>query len=151
MINGVGTKFELRTTAMPVIDAQKGRLPTGGNAAVMFTTDPKKQQAVFRFLKFASGPYGASVVVPGTGYVPNNDLAPKDDRYLGKFYQENPLFRAGLNQMHLMIPWYSFPGNNGVRVTQTMVDNLALLVEQKVTPEECLRTMATEVQRLLPR
>ena len=29
-----------------------------------------------------------------------------------------------------------FPGNNGVKVTQTMVDNLALLVEQKVTPEE---------------
>jgi multiple sugar transport system substrate-binding protein len=151
MINGVGSKFELRTTAMPVIDAQKGRLPTGGNAAVMFTTDPRKQQAVFRFLKFASGPYGASVVVPGTGYVPNNDLAPKDDRYLGTFYPANPLFQAGLNQMHLMIPWYSFPGNNGVRVTQTMVDNLALLVEQKVTPEDCLRTMAAEVQRLLPR
>ena len=151
MINGVGTKFDMRTTAMPVIDAQKGRLPTGGNAAVMFTTDPKKQQAVFRFLKFASGPYGASVVVPGTGYVPNNDLAPKDDRYLGKFYPANPLFQAGLNQMNLMIPWYSFPGSNGVRVTQTMVDNLALLVEQKVTPEDCLRTMAAEVQRLLPR
>ena len=151
IINGVGPKFELRTTAMPVIDAQKGRLPTGGNAAVMFTTDAKKQQAVYRFLKFASGPYGASVVVPGTGYVPNNALAPKDDRYLGKFYQANPLFRAGLNQMDKMIPWYSFPGNNGVKVTQTMVDNLALLVEQKSTPEQTLKTMAAEVQKLLPR
>lgn len=151
IINGVGTKFELRTTLMPVIDAQKGKLPTGGNAAVMFTTDAKKQQAVYQFLKFASGPYGASVVVPGTGYVPNNALAPKDDRYLGKFYAENPLFRAGLAQMDLMIPWYSFPGNNGVKVTQTMVDNLALLVEQKATPEETLKTMAAEVQKLLPR
>lgn len=150
-INGVGTKFELRTTAMPVIDTAKGRLPTGGNAAVMFTTDAKRQQEVFKFLKFAAGPYGASVVVPGTGYVPNNDLAPKDDRYLGRFYQENPLFRAGLNQMGLMIPWYSFPGNNGVKVTQTMVDNLALLVEQKVSPEDCLKAMAAEVQKLLPR
>ncbi len=151
MINGVGNKFELRTTAMPVIDAAKGHLPTGGNAAVMFTTDAKKQKAVFDFLKFAAGPYGASVVVPGTGYVPNNDLAPKDPRYLGKFYDENPLFRAGLNQMNLMIPWYSFPGNNGVKVTQTMVDNLALLVEQKATPEETLKTMTAEVQKLLPR
>ena len=151
IINGVGPKFELRTTAMPVIDAHKGRLPTGGNAAVMFTTDVKKQQAVYQFLKFAAGPYGASVVVPGTGYVPNNALAPKDDRYLGTFYQQNPLFRAGLNQMDLMIPWYSFPGNNGVKVTQTMVDNLALLVEQKATPEETLKAMGTEVQKLLPR
>ncbi len=60
-----------------VIDAQKGRLPTGGNAAVMFT--------------------------------------------------------------------------NGVKVTQTMVDDLALLVEQKATPEDTLKTMAAEVQKLLPR
>jgi len=151
LINGVGGKFELRTTAMPVIDAQKGRLPTGGNAAVMFTTDTKKQKAVFDFVKFASGAYGASVVVPGTGYVPNNDLAPKDPRFLGNFYKENPLFRAGLNQMNMMIPWYSFPGNNGVKVTQTIVDNLAELVEQKVSPEAAMKTTAAEVQKLLPR
>jgi multiple sugar transport system substrate-binding protein len=151
IINGVGGKFELRTTAMPVIDAQKGRLPTGGNAAVMFTTDTKKQKAVFDFVKFASGAYGASVVVPGTGYVPNNDLAPKDPRFLGNFYKENPLFRAGLNQMNMMIPWYSFPGSNGIKVTQTIVDNLAQVVEQKATPEAALKTAAEEVQRLLPR
>jgi multiple sugar transport system substrate-binding protein len=151
IINGVGGKFELRTTAMPVIDAQKGRLPTGGNAAVMFTTDTKKQKAVFDFVKFASGAYGASVVVPGTGYVPNNDLAPKDPRFLGNFYKENPLFRAGLNQMNMMIPWYSFPGNNGVKVTQTIVENLAELVEQKVSPEAALKATAAEVQKLLPR
>jgi multiple sugar transport system substrate-binding protein len=151
MINGVGDKFALRTTAMPVIDAKKGRLPTGGNAAVMFTTDPKKQKAVYEFIRFASGAYGASVVVPGTGYVPNNDLAPKDPKYLGNFYKENPLFRAGLNQMNVMIPWYSFPGTNGVKVTQTIVDNLALLVEQKVTPDAALKSATQEVQRLLPR
>jgi len=150
-INGVGGKFDLRTGKMPVIDPVKGRLPTGGNAAVMFTTDAKKQQAVYDFIKFAAGPFGASVVVPGTGYVPNNELAAKDDRYLGKFYDANPLFKAGLSQMDLMIPWYSFPGNNGVKVTQTIVDNLGVLVEQKTTPEEALKTMSTEVQKLLPR
>jgi multiple sugar transport system substrate-binding protein len=151
VIKGVGDKFDLRTTAMPVIDADKGRLPTGGNAAVMFTTDPKKQDAVFQFLKFAAGPFGSSVVVPGTGYVPNNELAPKDPRYLKTFYDENPLFRAGLSQMPLMIPWYSFPGNNGVKVTQSMVDNLGQLVEQKTTPEETLKNMSADVSKLLPR
>jgi len=150
-INGVGGKFDLRTGKMPVIDPVKGHLPTGGNAAVMFTTDAKKQQAVYDFITFAAGPFGASVVVPGTGYVPNNELAAKDDRYLGKFYDANPLFKAGLSQMDLMIPWYSFPGNNGVKVTQTIVDNLGILVEQKTTPEEALKTMSSEVQKLLPR
>lgn len=151
IINGTGEKFELRTTKMPVIDAARGRLPTGGNAAVMFTNDPAKQEAVYRFVKFAAGPYGQTVVVPGTGYVPTNELAPKDARYLKGFYEQNPLFRAGLSQMDLMIPWYAFPGANGVKVTQTMVDNIARVVEQKATPEEALKDMSAEVALLLPR
>jgi len=51
----------------------------------------------------------------------------------------------------MMIPWYSFPGNNGVKVTQTIVENLAELVEQKVSPEAALKATAAEVQKLLPR
>ena len=150
VISGVGDKFDLRTAKMPVIDPLKGRLPTGGNAAVMLTHDPKKQAAAFRFLKFAAGPYGASVVVPGTGYVPNNELAAKSPEYLGEFYQKNPLFRAGLDQMPLMVPWYAFPGSNGVKVTQTIVDNLGRIVEQKAPPEEALADAASDVRKLLP-
>jgi multiple sugar transport system substrate-binding protein len=151
IINGVGDKFDLRTAKMPVIDAARGRLPTGGNAAVMFTADPKKQQAVYEFIKFVSGPFGQTVVAPGTGYVPTNDLAPRDERYLKGFYEKNPLFRPGVEQMNLMVPWYAFPGTNGVKVTQTMVDNIATIVEQKATPEQALKEMSAEVTRLLPR
>lgn len=151
VINAVGTKFELRTAKLPVIDPVKGRLPTGGNAGVMLTKDPAKQQAAWRFLKFASGPFGASVVVPGTGYVPNNELAAKSADYLGDFYDKNPLFKAGLSQMDLMIPWYAFPGSNGVKVTQTLVANEGRVVEQKATPAEALADAAAEVQKLLPR
>ena len=151
VLNGVGGKFDLRTTKMPVIDADKGRLPTGGNAAVMFTKDPKKQAVVYDFIKFCAGPFGQSVVVPGTGYVPTNDLAATDEKYLKDFYQKNPLYQAGLSQISIMVPWYSFPGNNGVKVTQTMVDVMASLVEQKTTPAEAQKTMVSEVTRLLPR
>ena len=151
IINGVGDKFDLRTAKMPVIDPVKGRLPTGGNAAVMFTKDPAKQQAVYEFIKFCAGPFGQTVVVPGTGYVPTNARAATDERFLKGFYDKNPLFKAGLSQMDLMIPWYAFPGSNGVKVTQTIVDNIARLVEQKATPEETLKDMSAEVTRLLPR
>ena len=49
------------------------------------------------------------------------------------------------------IPWYAFPGANSVRVTQTMVDQQARIVQQQATPEAVLADMATEVRRLLPR
>ncbi|GHD14685.1 ABC transporter substrate-binding protein [Tianweitania populi] len=150
-IKNVGDKFDLRTAEIPLIDAENGKLPTGGNAVVILTKDEAKQDAAWKFAKFAAGPYGASVVVPGTGYVPNNELAAKSPEYLGDFYEKNPLFQAGLKQMPRMIPWYAFPGANGVRVTQTIVDNTSRVVDQSATPQEALDDAASEVKRLLPR
>lgn len=150
-IKNVGDKFDLRTGHIPLIDPVNGKLPTGGNAAVMLTRDAEKQDAAWKFIKFAAGPFGASVVVPGTGYVPNNELAAKSPDYLGNFYKENPLFRAGLEQMPLMQPWYAFPGSNGVKVTQTIVENLSRVVEQSAEPKEALDDAAAEVEGLLPR
>ncbi|OWW00361.1 ABC transporter substrate-binding protein [Rhizobium sp. R693] len=150
-IKNVGGKFDLRTAEIPLIDPVNGKLPTGGNAVVILTHDPAKQDAAWKFAKFAAGPYGASVVVPGTGYVPNNELAAKSPDYLGDFYKQNPLFQAGLKQMPRMIPWYAFPGANGVRVTQTIVDNTSRVVDQSATPQEALDDAADEVKRLLPR
>ncbi len=150
-IKNVGDRFDLRTAPIPLIDPVNGKLPTGGNAVVILTHDAAKQKAAWKFAKFAAGPYGASVVVPGTGYVPNNELAAKSPQYLGDFYKKNPLFLAGLSQMPRMIPWYAFPGSNGVRVTQAIVDNLSRVIDQSAKPDQALEDAAREVKRLLPR
>lgn len=150
-IKNVGTKFDLRTAEIPLIDPVNGKLPTGGNAVVILTHDKDKLEAAWKFAKFAAGPYGASVVVPGTGYVPNNELAAKSPKYLGDFYKSNPLFLAGLKQMPRMIPWYAFPGTNGVKVTQTIVENMSRIVEQSATPKQALDDAAADVADLLPR
>jgi len=150
-IKSVGDKFDLRTAQIPLIDPVNGKLPTGGNAVVILARDAAKQEAAWKFAKFAAGPYGASVVVPGTGYVPNNELAAKSADYLGNFYKENPLFVAGLSQMDRMVPWYAFPGTNGVKVTQAIVENLSRIVEQQAKPTEALKDAADEVKGLLPR
>ena len=149
-IKNVGDKFTLRTAKIPLIDSVNGHLPTGGNAVVILTKDAAKQEAAWKFAKFAAGPYGASVVVPGTGYVPNNELAAKSSDYLGDFYKKNPLFQPGLSQMPLMVPWYAFPGTNGVKVTQTIVDNLSRIVDQSASPKEALADAASDVEGMLP-
>ncbi len=150
-IKNVGAKFDLRTAQIPLLDPEKGHLPTGGNAVVILAKDAAKQDAAWKFAKFAAGPYGASVVVPGTGYVPNNELAAKSAEYLGDFYKKNPLFQAGLSQMPRMIPWYAFPGTNGVKVTQTIVDNLSRIVDGSAEPKEALDDAASDVEGMLPR
>jgi multiple sugar transport system substrate-binding protein len=147
----VGRNFELRTTVMPVIDAQRGRLPTGGAAGMLIARDAAKREAAWKFLRFSTSAEGTTLMVQNTGYVPTNQLAIDEPRWLEEFYRQNPLFQAATRQATIMIPWYAFPGANSVRVTQTMVDQQARIVEQRATPEQVLAEMATEVRRLLPR
>ncbi len=149
--NSVGTNFQLQTSLMPVIDPVKGRLPTGGAGGMITTKDPRKQEAAWTFLKFATSPEGTTLMVKNTGYVPCNQIAIDDPSYLADFYKQNPLFQAATRQVPLMVPWYAFPGQNSVRVTQVMVDNLARIAEQKATPEQVLADMAAEVRKLIPR
>ncbi|MCQ4160481.1 ABC transporter substrate-binding protein [Roseomonas sp. GC11] len=147
----VGNSFELRTTTMPVIDREKGRLPTGGAAGMLLARDPAKREAAWKFLRFSTGPEGQAMMVKNTGYLPCNQLAIDQPQYLAAFYKDNPLFVPAVKQIPISVPWYAFPGTNSVRVTQTMVDNLARIVEQRATPAEVQADMAAEVRRLLPR
>ena len=150
-VSSVGENFALRTTEMPVIDAQKGRLPTGGAAGMLTAKDPAKRAAAWKFLRFSTGPEGQAMMVKNTGYLPCNQIAIDDPQYLAAFYKANPLFVPAVRQIPISVPWYAFPGSNSVRVTQTMVDNIARVVEQKATPEQVLPDMVAEVRRLLPR
>lgn len=150
-INTVGGNFELRTGPMPIIDPERGRLPTGGAAGMLTATDPRRREAAWKFLRFASSAQGTSLMVVNTGYVPMNQIAISDPRWLGEFYRANPLFRTAVDQLPISVPWYAFPGANSVRVTQAIVNNLARIIEQRATPEVVLADMAREVRRLLPR
>ena len=147
----VGRNFELRTGPMPIIDAQRGRLPTGGAAGMLTARDPAKREAAWKFLRFSTSAEGTTLMVRNTGYVPTNQLAIDEPRWLAEFYRENPLFQTATRQASISIPWYAFPGANSVRVTQTMVNQQARIVEQQATPEVVLAEMAAEVRRLLPR
>lgn len=150
-IGQVGRNFELRTGPMPVIDREKGRLPTGGAAGMLTARDPARRDAAWKFLRFSTSAEGTALMVKNTGYIPMNQLAIDDPRHLADFYRDNPLFRAATRQVPIMVPWYAFPGANSVRVTTVMTDNMARVIEGQATPEVVQRDMVSEVRRLLPR
>jgi multiple sugar transport system substrate-binding protein len=151
MITSVGRNFEMRTALLPVIDPVHGRLPTGGAAGMLTARDPAKREAAWKYLRFSTSAEGTTLMVKNTGYVPTNQLAIDDPRFLSEFYRENPLFQTATLQVPRMVPWYAFPGANSVRVTEVMVNNMARVVEGNATPEVALADMASEVRRLLPR
>jgi multiple sugar transport system substrate-binding protein len=150
-MNSLGQNFKLTTWEFPLGDRARGRLPTGGAAGMVLAKDPAKQRAAYRFLRHCTSPEGTAVMVKGTGYVPVNQIAADDPRHLGDFYRDNPLFMTGVRQMPIMVPWYAFPGANGVRITSVITDNVSRVVEQKASVDIALADMARDVTRLLPR
>jgi len=151
VMQSVGQNFPIATTPMPVIDAERGRLQVGGSAGMLLARDPAKQEAAWKFLRFSTSAEGTTLMVQNTGYVPCNQQALDDPRWLSDFYRANPLFAAAMRQLPIAVAWYALPGANGVRITQVINDNLQRLVEARATPEQVAQDTQREVTRLMPR
>ncbi|MBI3374927.1 MAG: ABC transporter substrate-binding protein [Betaproteobacteria bacterium] len=146
----IGSRFEFRTGPFP-IPVAGGRVPAGGNAVMMLTRDPAKQRAAWEYIKFATGPVGATTMVRATGYFPANTIPAQRADLLGDFYKNNPNHLTAIKQLAYVTGWYAFPGENGLKVTDVIKDQLQAIVNRSTTPEQGLATMAASVQALLPR
>ncbi len=148
---GVGGRFTVRTTTFPLPAGEaKGRLPGGGNAALIFAKQPEKQKAAWEFVKFLTSPENAAFAARATGYAPVNQLAANDPKYLGDFYKSRPNHLANMRQLAVMTQWYAFPGDNGLKITDVINDHLQSVVSGSADPDAALAKMVVEVERLLP-
>jgi multiple sugar transport system substrate-binding protein len=144
----VGDKFKLRTAVFPVDDKVKGGLPTGGNAALITSRDPKKQKAAWEFLKFVTGPEAQKIVVETTGYLPTNKRAPGPE-FLGPYYDQNPNFRTVSLQMDRSVPWQGYPGGNSVRIWRAQREIIVGVMRGDLTPEKGFERLQTETAALM--
>lgn len=146
----IGGRFALRTVRFP-ISAANGRIPAGGKVAMMFTRDAAKQKAAFDYIKFVTGPEGATIMVNNTGYMPSTALPGTREDMLAKFYRENPNWNTTLQQLPVMTGWYAFPGQNALKITDVINDHLQTVVNKSRKAEAVLPQMVSDVQGLLPR
>jgi len=148
--DGVGGKFKWRTATFPV-PGPNAKLPTGGAAALMFASAPDKQAAAWRFMKFITGPDGATMMVKGTGYMPPNAVPANDPNMLKPFYATRPNHLTSLTQQPLMTAWYAFPGENNLKIIATIKDRLQTVADKSAEPKAALTAMADDVNKLLPK
>lgn len=146
----IGGRFPLVCGRFP-IPGPDARLPAGGNVAMMFTRDAQKQRAAWEFIKFATGPEGATMMVNHTGYMPATTIPAQREEMLGRFYRENPNHMVTFRQQDVITGWYAFPGQNALRITDVINDHMQSVVARRVEPEAGLTRMAADVQPLLPR
>ena len=138
-------RFDLRTALYPLGSTGLRRLPTGGNGAVIITNDPKKAKAAYEYAMFAAGPVGTAIMVKGSGYMPMH--AQGADR-LADFYNANPNFKTSLVQIPNIFRWYSFPGQNTLKIIDVIKDGLQSVVSGKQDPDTATTKAAGEVSEL---
>lgn len=148
--DAIGSKFEMRTAIFPNVDNNIGKLPAGGNGAVMLTTHKEVQKAAFEVIKFWCGPEGSKVVAKNTGYMPPNQVAAKQLKAEG-FYTQNPNNLTATLELPYMTGWYAFPGKSSLKITEVIYDHMESIVNssQKDT-QKVLKSMSKEVQKYLP-
>lgn len=144
----IGDAFEIGIARFPIVEG--GSIPAAGVASVMLTEDETQQAAAWRFMKFVSGPQGQVIVAEETAYVPANTVVVDDPDYLADYYAERPLMRAALQTLPYASAWYSFPGENSVKIGDVIYDRVQSVLTLETEPGEGLELLVSEVQDLLP-
>ncbi|MEO1222984.1 MAG: ABC transporter substrate-binding protein [Pseudomonadota bacterium] len=144
----IGDRFTFGTAPYPLEDRAAGGVPVGGNAAVMLTRDPDQQPLAWDYIQFATGPQGQEIVVLNSGYMAANRLA-LDPQFLGAFYDENPNWRTSVTQLPIARPWFAWPGDNGVRITQTLGSGFERIAQGEPADATFADTVA-EIRSMLP-
>ncbi|MDK1494589.1 extracellular solute-binding protein [Sinorhizobium sp. 7-81] len=142
-------RFEIGIGLHPV-DSPDGRLPAGGNAMMLLSKDPDRQKAAWDFIKFASGPIGQAIMVKKTGALPLSLSDKEREELLGSYYRERPNQRALLEGRHLIINWFGFPGPNANKIVSLIENKSEAVATLKESPAEAMRTLAADVNALLP-
>ena len=148
LIEAAGDRFDV--TLLPFIVAAEDDstvyFPTGGSAIVMLTEDEAMQDVAWDYMMFATGPEGARIVVENSGYAPTNSIVLEDESYLGEFYASNENARRAHAQVAAYSgPWFSYPGAEGVAVTDLIAAGLVEIIDG-ADPAETIATVAEDVR-----
>jgi multiple sugar transport system substrate-binding protein len=144
----IGDRFKFQTFPFPV-PSKEGRLPAGGNLVVLLTKDPEKQRAAWKYIEFATGPIGQTIMAKHTGYLPSNSIAIKTPDMLGDFYREWANYQTSIAQVPMLTGWYAFPGPNSLKIIDTIKGHLEAVVTGKATAAQTMPRMTSDVQHLL--
>ncbi|OHV78940.1 ABC transporter substrate-binding protein [Ensifer sp. LCM 4579] len=147
MGDAIGGKFKLVTGTFPM-GAEDGHVPTGGNFATILTQDPEKQKAAWEFVKFLTSPAGQKVTVLGSGYMPTNKQALKNE-YLGEFYASNPDWKTSLTQWPIAVAWFGYPNVKSIKVWKAQSEILFRIGNGEVSPAEGLKEMVQSTEAII--
>lgn len=143
----IAGRFDWNTAVMPTLAADGG-VAAGGMAAVILTDDPEKRKAAFDYVLFGTSAPNQALVVQNTGYMPVNSGSVA---LLADFYAEHPQFETSTEQLARAYPWFGWPGQNGARISQIVLDTMSAVANGQISGEEGAALLGREIAGQLPR
>lgn len=140
------TPAEVRLAPIPQPEGGEVRLPAGGNGVMLFSRDPVKQEAAWRFLEFLASPEASRIVAETTGYTPPNAEMVE---ILAQENADDPDYQVVISQVGNVVPWHAWPSENGPRISQAIRDMQVSVLLGRATPRQALDLAAAEVDSLL--
>jgi multiple sugar transport system substrate-binding protein len=142
-------KFTVMATQFPSFEGKTRKLPAGGNLLMIFSQDPDKQKAAWRFVKFLESPEALALWSKGTGYLPPRKGITEDPKGLKDFVEQNKNMQVAMSQMPEVVKWASFPGANGLQAEQALIDVRDIILSGKQSAADALKQAAAKINSML--
>ena len=143
--------FDLGTCEFPVFNPDLPlRSCVAGNMVGIIAEDENKQLAAWEFIKYLFSVDNAAKIVMKTGYVPTvKDLEERSPE-LKESFEHNEYIKPAINTFNNNANrWTSWPGANGLQVSQILIDMKDEIITTDVDVETLLNETADKVYDLL--
>ncbi len=138
--------FTVRMAPMPTPDGSVPKVPAGGNGVMMFTKDPAKQDAAWKFIRYIAEAEGSRIVADNSGYTPANQKVIAD---LVREFSSDVNYKVTLDQAAKVIPWHAWPGENSGKIAKILRDMQESVVLGQKSPAQAIDEAVREVNALL--
>jgi multiple sugar transport system substrate-binding protein len=138
--------FPVRMSPMPTPDGSLPRVPAGGNGIMLFAKDEAKRSAAWNFIRWITEEEASRLIAANSGYTPANQAV---IQALIAQHADDKNYKVTLDQAARVVPWYSWPGKNGNKISAVLKDMQEAVIVGSKAPKQALDEAAAEVTALL--
>jgi multiple sugar transport system substrate-binding protein len=140
--------FDVTMAPVP-IEPGIGTRPAAGNAVVITTRNPSRQANAWKYVRFATGPIGQTIMARLSGYLTLNPAPLADPDLLKPHVDAHPHYKALYAMADTLDQWYAFPGPRSEQIAKGIVNRMRAILIGREQPEQALTHMVKEAQRLV--
>lgn len=141
--------WKLYGAAMPGLNGNEAVPVNSGSCLAVRPDSDQKAQAIWEFIKYATGKEGYTIITSEIGYLPLRTELANDPQYLKTFVDENPLLKINLEQLDKIRPVTIWPGSVATEAFTIFRDATVQAISTDADVKEVLEKAQDDINQLL--